>query len=319
MTGTSLLAAAAAVLAVGGLLILVYLRAESRRAAAIAERIARATGPTAGSREVKPPHRPARLEKANRLARLPFALGMRRTWGVRYTAVHLIAFALSAAVPAWLLLRGLLHLPAWVAAAGALAALILLPRFLMQQQQRRADARFLEFFPDALDMCVRMVRSGLPAVAAIRTVGQQASPPVNLAFAHVADRCEIGIPFETAMSDVSADVGLPDFHFFAVALGMQRRTGGNLARTLEVFAEIIRKRRAVRMKAVSTTAEVRMSAVILGSIPFFVIGALATINPGYLDPLIDDPRGNVVLGAAILSLMLGGLSMRWLLRSAMPV
>lgn len=316
MTDVGLLAAAAAVLAVGGVMIVIYLRGQSRESAALAGRIARATGAAAVRPQENPAQPIAWLAEANRVARLPFAIGMGRTWGIRYSTVQLLGLALVAAVPAWLLLRGLLHLPVWLAAAGTLAALLLLPRFLLLQQQHKADARFLEFFPDALDMCVRMVRSGLPAIAAMRLVGQQASPPVNMAFTHVADRCEIGIPFEAAMSDVSAEIGLPDFHFFTVALGLQRQTGGNLARTLEAFAEIIRKRRAVRMKAMSTTAEVRMSAIILSSIPFFVIGALAIINPGYLDPLVDDPRGNVLLGTAVLSLMLGGLSMRWLIRSA---
>lgn len=316
MTDTGLLAASAAVLAVGGVMILIYLRGRSRESAALAGRIARATSIAADRPLKNPARRFAWLAEADRVARLPFAIGMGRTWGISYTTVQLIGLGLFAGVLAWLLLRGLLHLPIWFAAAGTLAALLLLPRFLMRQQQRKADARFLEFFPDALDMCVRMVRSGLPAIAAMRVVGQQALPPVNMAFTHVADRCEIGIPFEAAMSDVSDEIGLPDFHFFTVALGLQRQTGGNLARTLEGFAEIIRKRRAVRMKAMSTTAEVRMSAIILGSIPFFVIGALAIINPGYLDPLIDDPRGNVLLGTALLSLMLGGLSMRWLIRSA---
>ncbi|OFX03769.1 MAG: hypothetical protein A3D94_00290 [Alphaproteobacteria bacterium RIFCSPHIGHO2_12_FULL_66_14] len=315
MTDVDLLAVAAAVLGAGGLLIFVYLRIESRQAATLTERVVRAVGVRSAKPLATPVHRSIWREEANRLARLPFMFGIERTWGVTYATWHLAIFALGTGALTWLLLRGLLHLPLWLAAIGTLAALVSLPRFLMIQQQRSADARFLEAFPDALDMCVRMVRSGLPVVAAMRTVGQQASPPVNVTFAHVADLCEIGVPLETALSNISTEIGLPDFHFFAIALGLQRRTGGNLARTLETFAEIIRKRRAVRMKATSTTAEVRMSAIILTGIPFFVIGTLAIINPGYLDPLINDPRGNVVLGAALLGLILGGLSMRWMIRS----
>ena len=160
-----------------------------------------------------------------------------------------------------------------------------------------------------------MVRSGLPVAAAIRTVAQKASPTVATVFGRIADRCDIGIPLEEALSDMSEELGLADFRFFAVTLGLQRTTGGNLARTLETFGEIIRKRRAIRLKAVAATAEVRMSAFILGGLPFVVVGMLAIVNPGYLTPLISDPRGNVMIAVALLGLVLGVGSMRWLVRS----
>jgi tight adherence protein B len=114
---------------------------------------------------------------------------------------------------------------------------------------------------------------------------------------------------------MSEELGLADFRFFAVTLALQRTTGGNLARTLETFGEIIRKRRAIRLKAVAATAEVRMSAMVLGGLPFAVVGILAVINPGYLAPMLSDPRGNVMIAAAVMSLVLGVGSMRWLVRS----
>jgi len=85
----------------------------------------------------------------------------------------------------------------------------------------------------------------------------------------------------------------------------------------QALSEIVRRRRAVRLKARAATAEIRVSAIVLGSIPFFIIGALLVVSPGYLEPLISDPRGNLIVGAALLSLLLAGVTMRAMLRAAL--
>jgi tight adherence protein B len=100
-------------------------------------------------------------------------------------------------------------------------------------------------------------------------------------------------------------------------VALQQTTGGNLAVTLETLSEIIRKRRAVRLKAKAATAEIRASAMVLGAIPFFIVGVLLVVSPGYLQPLITDPRGNIIIGAAVLGLVLAFVTMRTMMRSAM--
>lgn len=166
-------------------------------------------------------------------------------------------------------------------------------------------------------MVVRIVRAGLPVAPALRTVGQQGSPPLSTMFARIADQNEIGMPLGEAMARTSDLVGNPDFRFFAVAVALQQSTGGNLATTLETLSQIIRRRRAVRLRAGAATAEVRISAIVLGSIPFFVTGALLLVAPNYLDPLFADPRGNVILGLALLGLLLAGLMIRAMIRNAL--
>jgi tight adherence protein B len=164
-------------------------------------------------------------------------------------------------------------------------------------------------------MIIRMLRAGLPITAAARNVGDEAPAPVNLVFQSIADQVDIGVPFEAAIAAAGESVGLPDFRFFAVAIALQRETGGNLAATLEILADIIRKRRNVRLRAQAATGEIRMSAYILGALPFLVTGAFLVISPGYLTPLATDPRGHVIVGAALLGLTLAYLTMRRMLHS----
>ena len=131
----------------------------------------------------------------------------------------------------------------------------------------------------------------------------------------ITDQVKIGIPIEEALDAGSKQIGLADFRFFAVAVLLQYSAGGNIASTLEVLSGIMRKRRAVRMKAKSATAEIRLTSYVLGSLPFVTTGALLLIQPGYLTPLFADPRGHVILAMAAGGLSLSLISMKLMMRS----
>ena len=248
-----------------------------------------------------------------------FTFRMRRSWGVHTNPFYLLMAGVVAAAAIWLIGRAAHHLPGYFPAIAAAGGFFLLPRFILIREQRRSDAQFAALLPDAIDMVVRIVRAGLPVGPAIRTVGQETSPPLNTIFAEIADQIEIGVPIVEAMGRTSELVGNPDFRFFAVAVALQQSTGGNLTATLETLSQIIRRRRAVRLKAGAATAEVRISAIVLGSIPFFVMGGLLLVAPNYLDPLFADPRGNLILGAAFLCLLLAGLTIRAMIRNSLRI
>jgi len=243
-------------------------------------------------------------------------VGMPYRWGMRAGPITLILIALGGGGIAWFMLHMLFHVSLWIALPLTAAAVFFTPRQILKHQQEVAEQEFLNLFPDAIDMVVRMVRAGLPVMAAIRTIGDEAPAPVNEVFAGLADQVDIGILFNEALVQAGERIGLADFRFFAVAISLQHATGGNIAATLDILADIIRKRRAARLRAKATTGEVRVSAYILGALPFVVIGGLLIMSPGYLAPLISDPRGNAIVGAAIISLGMGFLTMRQMMRRA---
>ena len=150
----------------------------------------------------------------------------------------------------------------------------------------------------------------------MQTVAIESKPPVSEAFGEISDRAKIGVPLKDALDESSRKIGLPDFSFFTVAVSLQYASGGNLTQTLEILSDIVRKRRAMRLKANASTGEIRMTAYTLGALPVFTTGALLVTNPGYLVPLWSDPRGHYILGAAGSLLLLAFLSMRMMVRSA---
>ena len=124
------------------------------------------------------------------------------------------------------------------------------------REQKRTERHFIDLFPDAVDTVARMVRAGLPITAAVRTVAVESSPPVSEVFAAIADQVRIGVPIEKILDESSTRIGLPDFRFFVVAVGLQYATGGNLTQTLEILSDVIRKRRAMRLKAKAASGEI---------------------------------------------------------------
>jgi tight adherence protein B len=259
------------------------------------------------------------LERSTILRLWLRALGLHRAWGLRTPLAALIVIGMTAAGTGWTVSALMLHLPAAISAALAILTFVLVPRVFLGWEQGRTESRFVAQFPDAIDMLVRMVRAGLPVAAAMRTVGHEAPRPISAAFNGIADQIEIGVPVEEALATVAGRIGLADFRFFAVAIALQRTTGGSLAATLETLADIIRKRRMIRLKAQAVTSEVRVSALILGALPFLVAGALTIAAPQYLAPLIYDARGNVILGAAILNIFLAAIMMRAIVRRGIGV
>jgi tight adherence protein B len=252
-------------------------------------------------------------------ARWVFGVGLANQWGAQIPSFQLILVGVLVGSTIWSVTRVAVQLPLWLALPLTFAGFLLAPRILLTIQQSRTEKKFIALFPDAIDMCVRMLRAGLPVSAAVRTIGAEGPPPVNQVFAVIADRVEIGIPLEEALRMTGKELGLEDFRFFAAVVALQRSTGGNLAQTLELLAEIMRKRRAMRLKARATTGEVRASAYILGAMPFMIILALLVLSPDYLEPLFSDPRGHIVLGTAAGSLALAFYTMHKLVKSVTAI
>jgi len=255
--------------------------------------------------------RPSWLDESVRRA---FCIGIPHRWGMRSGTPKLLLIAATCAAISWFLAYRMSSGSAWAAGVLSAAAFVAGPRLFLRRERKQAERQFIELFPNSIDMMVRMMRAGLPITSAVQTIGVESPPPLDSVFESVADQVGLGVPFETALDVESERLGIPDFRFFSVAVTLQHATGGNLAATLDILSDLIRRRRAVRLKAIAATAEVRISAYVLAAIPVLTIGALLALRPGYIAPLLQDRRGNYILAAAAGLLLLAFLTMRQMMR-----
>ncbi len=170
--------------------------------------------------------------------------------------------------------------------------------------------------PDTIEMVVSAVRAGLPIGDAFRGVAQEMPAPTKGEFARVVAEMAVGTSADAALLHVHERTRVTEYAIFAVTISVQNRSGGRLVESVQKLAETVRYRLAMQMRAQALAGEARVSAIILGSLPFAAGAALSAIRPGYLDPLFDDPRGNRLVVIAAIGLFLGIMTMRRMIRSA---
>jgi tight adherence protein B len=165
-----------------------------------------------------------------------------------------------------------------------------LPHFVIGKMINRRINKFNSNFPDAIELMVRGLRSGLPITETLGIVAGEIPGPVGIEFRSVADKMKIGRTMEAALQETADRLGTPEFQFFVITLAIQRETGGNLAETLANLADVLRKRAQMKLKIRAMSSESKASAYIIGSLPFIVFGLIYTINPGYMGDFFTDQR-----------------------------
>ena len=164
------------------------------------------------------------------------------------------------------------------------------PHFFIGKLIQRRVKKFNSNFPDAIELMVRGLRSGLPITETLGIVAGEISGPVGLEFRMVADNMKIGRTMEAALQDTADRLGTPEFQFFVITLAIQRETGGNLAETLSNLADVLRKRAQMKLKIRAMSSESKASAWIVGSLPFVVFTLVWFINPNYMAGFFTDQR-----------------------------
>lgn len=201
-----------------------------------------------------------------------------------------------------------------LAFAAAIVGALGLPNTYLVLRIAKRKKRFVALFPEAVDLMVRGLKSGVPITQTIVSVGQEIQDPIGSEFRRVADSAAIGVPLIDALWDSANRIDTAEFRFFVVALTIQRETGGNLAETLENLSDILRRRLQMQLKVKALSSEARSSAMIIGILPFAMFGILMLLNPDYALKLVTDPRGMMMAGAGLFLMFLGVVVMARMVR-----
>ena len=165
-----------------------------------------------------------------------------------------------------------------------------LPHMVVNWHVGRRLNKFITKFPDALELLVRGLRSGLPVSETLGVVVSELPGPVSEEFKLVTDRIRLGRTMEEALQDAADRLNIAEFSFFCITLAIQRETGGNLAETLAGLADVLRKRAQMKLKIKAMSSESKASAYIIGSLPFIVFALIYSINPKYMGRFFIDER-----------------------------
>lgn len=165
----------------------------------------------------------------------------------------------------------------------------------LRYMTNRFRRRFLDLFPEALDLMIRAVQAGVPVVQAIQMAGQELPQPLGGEFNRMGNALRLGLDPEDVLNAAAERIDIPDFRFFVICIQLQRETGGALTETLENLAGIIRSRRDTRLKTRALTAEGRASSQAISAVPFVLLGAMQMTGSDYLNILYETPSGHTLL------------------------
>ena len=208
-----------------------------------------------------------------------------RSWSLAQYLMTSVTLALVAAV--LLMANGLPYLLATFLGLFLGSAL---PHLTLGFLIKRRIGAFTARFPDAIELMVRGLRSGLPISETIGVVASEVPGPIQVEFQNVSDKMKIGRTMEAALQETADRLGTPEFQFFVITLAIQRETGGNLAETLANLADVLRKRAQMKLKIKAMSSESKASAYIIGALPFIVFGLIYSINSDYMGEFFVDQR-----------------------------
>jgi tight adherence protein B len=232
--------------------------------------------------------------------------------GMTWTVSDLVVLSLISPV----LVGGLLlflRLPLFIILPVMLFS-IAIPLLVVLRAKNKRLTKVDTQLPDALDLIGRALRAGHAFPTAMKMVGDEMNAPIADEFKATFDEVNFGISMNDALMNLATRVPSTDLRYFVIAVLIQRETGGNLAELLDNISKIIRERLKLLGQIRVLSAEGKMSAWVLGLLPFVTALLIQLTNPEFLAVLYTDPAGRKMVATALVMMFLGVLAMRKIIR-----
>ena len=218
---------------------------------------------------------------------------------------HYAMFNVIAIIGASLLMVIVSGLPVLAAILVGIFLGLFIPHFAVSRMIAMRQKKFTTLFPEAIDLIVRGLKSGLPVTESIFAVSREMDDPVGGEFRKISDDIRLGKTMTDALWAATDRLSTQELKFFVISLSVQQETGGNLAETLSNLSAILRSRQQMRLKIKAMSSEGRASAMIIGALPFIMFGIIMTMNPEYASVLYTDPRAQIASAGSLIWMGIG--------------
>ena len=224
----------------------------------------------------------------------------KRQFFIVSTAIGLVFFVLAMLVNAGFLAGTAL------AFAGAFGV----PYWLLSFLKKRRETKFLNTFPDAVDIIVRGVKAGLPLLDSLKMITAESSEPVKSLFRGIIETQAVGMPLGEAAAKLYEQMPVPEANFFGIVIAIQQRAGGNLAEALGNLSRVLRDRKKMKAKIKAMSQEAKASASIIGCLPLAVMLMVYFSSPNYISLLWTEPLGRLMLAGSAIWMFSGVMVMK---------
>ncbi|MBI3705569.1 MAG: type II secretion system F family protein [Rhizobiales bacterium] len=247
-------------------------------------------------------------ERNKKNRRVPLATRIAQaglTWSKRQYAL------ISAGIGVAMFLMGLFSSAGLLPAIGlGFAGAFGLPYWLLSFLKKRRETKFLNAFPDAVDIIVRGIKAGLPLLDCMKMITVEAPEPLKSEFRAIVETQAIGMPLGDACGKLYEHMPVPEANFFGIVIAIQQKAGGNLSEALGNLSRVLRDRKKMKAKIQAMSMEAKASASIIGALPIAVMTLVWITSPNYINVLFTEPLGNLMLAASACWMAMGVLVMK---------
>ena len=220
-------------------------------------------------------------------------------------------FLISAGIAVVMFLLGILTgAGLLVGAALAFTGAFGIPRWLLSYLKKRRESKFLNSFPDAIDIIVRGAKAGLPLLDCLKIICMESQEPVRSEFRTIVETQAIGLPLGDACGKLYEHMPLAEANFFGIVVTIQQKAGGNLSEALGNLSRVLRDRKKMKAKIQAMSQEAKTSAAIISALPIAVMTLVYLTSPNYISLLWTEPLGRVMLGASACWMFMGVMVMK---------
>jgi tight adherence protein B len=187
--------------------------------------------------------------------------------------------------------------------------------FLLVRLKKNHKTKVIEGqMPEAMELLARSLRAGHALPSCIELAGREVPFPLGAEMKTVYEEQRLGLSVPAALKRMGERVASQDLQYFVTAVMLQTETGGNLAEVMENIGHLIRERLNLKGKIQALTAEGKLSALILGLLPFVVFFAIRIMNPKYINTLFTDPVGIYLIGIGLFNILVGLIWMKKIIK-----
>jgi len=287
-------------------------RNAERRMASVARAEPMAARPTRGAQKTRREQVEGTLKdielRQRTTKRVPLAISITQA-GLSWSTRRFLLTAGALGIGAFLLVlptgAGLLAAIGFAFAAGGG-----LPLWLLSFLKKRREARFLDVFPDAVDVIVRGIKAGLPLLDNFKVIAADAEEPVRSEFRTIIETQTVGLPLGEACLKLYERMPVAEANFFGIVISVHQRAGGNLSEALSNLSRVLRDRKRMKAKIQAMSMEAKASATIIGALPIAVMALVYFTSPQYIELLWTTSMGHVMLAGSVLWMATGILVMR---------
>jgi tight adherence protein B len=216
--------------------------------------------------------------------------------GLAITPIQFISYVAMVGTGLWLLCLAIMILKGASLLTSILASLVVAAALAgvgawgwLDGRRKKRLKKLEEQLPLALDIVTRAIRAGHPVISAVQLASEELGDPIGSEFGLIVDETTYGLEFKEALVTFARRTGSADVHFFAVSVGIQSETGGNLAEILEGLASVVRGRQTLAKRVKALSSEGKASAMILSILPGFLIGMMMLMAPSFYTSKFKDP------------------------------